>query len=49
MEREGHLVRSASGRTYVLDGPPAGEAWSAELRRGWDAMAAQGEALRRVE
>lgn len=47
--REGAIARTESGRVYRLDGPPAGECWSAELRRGWDAMEAQGEALRRVE
>lgn len=50
MEREGHLVRSASGRTYVLDGPPAHETdWSYEIWRGWHAMEMPGDMPRRVE
>lgn len=49
IDRKGSAAITASGRVYRLDGPPAGEVWSAELRRGWGALEAQGKALRRVE
>jgi len=47
--REGAFVRTASGRIYELAGPPASEAWSNELRRGWEALETLGGTIKRVE